>query len=199
MKLWVIVLTGLVLLLLVDVAVLQARLQSWDLGGLRNEVAQLKDELGRLSNWEAVQAEIEVGPTPTPMASPRQVVSQSGDKVVTREVYVPLGSGSTNSQDWVNTGAQAYIDTSQYQIKAVYFEATLRANSGQVIARLINKNENEYIGGSEVSHNTPTATLIRSGKINLPAGNKLYVVQLRAELPQDVFLDGARVRLLVQE
>lgn len=199
MKLWVIVLTGLVLLLLVDVAVLQARLQSWDLGGLRNEVAQLKDELGRLSNWEAVQAEIEVGPTPTPTASPRQVVSQSGDKAVTREVYVPLGSGSTNSQDWVNTGAQAYIDTSQYQIKAAYFEASLRANSGQVWARLINKNENEYIAGSEVGHNTPTATLVRSGKLSLPVGNKLYVVQLKAELPQDVFLDGAKVRLLVQE
>lgn len=199
MKLWLIVLTGLVLLLLADVAVLQARWQSGDLEGLRDEVTSLRDELGRLSNWEAVQAEIEVSPTPTPTASPRQVVSQGGGKAVTREVYVPLGSGATNSQDWVNTGAQAYIDTNQYQIKAAYFEATLRANSGQVVARLVNKNENEYIWGSEVSHNTPTATLIRSGKINLPAGNKLYVVQLRAELPQDVFLDGARVRLLVQE
>ena len=199
MKLWMIVLTGLVFLLLADVAVLQARLQSFGLGELKAEVEAMRDSLARLQDWEAVVAE-QPAPSampPTPVATP--VVRPAGGSAGLKEVYIPLGSGSTNNQEWVDTGAQAYIDTGQYRIKAAYFEASLRANSGQVWARLINKNENEYVASSEISYNTPTATLIRSGKLSLPAGNKLYGVQIRGETQQQVWAENARVRLLVQE
>ena len=202
MKLWVIVLSGLTFLLLADVAVLQARLQAFDLEGLKAEVISLKNEVGRIRDWEAAVAEqtgivVETSPSPTPAAR------QSGGTVLTqakstREVYIPLGGGLTSSQEWVNTSAQAYIDTAAYTIRAVYFEASLRANTGQVWARLINKNENEYIADSEISHNTPIGTLIRSGKLTLPAGNKLYVVQLKGETQQEAFVENARARLIVE-
>ncbi len=195
MKLWVIVLTGLVFLLLADVAVLQARLQELDLGQLKTDVAEIKDSLARLQDWEAVVAEEPVlVPTPTPVVKP--TVTRASR---TREVYVLLGSGSTKNQEWVDIGGQAYIDTRQYQVKEVYFEASLKSNSGGVWARLVNKNEGDYIAGSEVTSNTSSFVLVRSGKLSLPGGNKLYGVQLRSETQQEVFVENAKVRLLVQE
>lgn len=195
MKLWVTVLTGLVLLLLADVAVLQARLQELDLGQLKADVAEIKDILARLQDWEAVVAEEPVAvPTPTPAVKPTVTGASR-----TREVYVPLGSGSTKNQEWVDIGGQAYIDTRQYQVKEAYFEASLKSNSGGVWARLVNKNEGDYIAGSEVTSNTSSFVLVRSGKLSLPGGNKLYGVQLRSETQQEVFIENAKVRLLVQE
>lgn len=197
MKLWVIVLTGLVFLLLADVAVLQARLQELDLGQLKADVTEIKDSLARLQNWEAVVAE-EVITSPSPSATPKPTPLRQG-YVGQKELYVPLGSGSTKSQEWVDVGGQAYIDTRQYQIKEAYFEASLKSNSGGIWARLVNKNEGDYIAGSEVTSNTSSFVLVRSGKIALSAGNKLYGIQLRSETQQEVFAENAKVRLLVQE
>jgi len=197
-KLWVIVLTGLVLVLLADVAVLQARLQAWDVGGLSREVADLKDELGRWSNWEAVVAE-SVVPEPTASPSPAPLRSAKLSYGGVKEVYIPLGSGSTKSQEWVDGGGQAYIDAGAYKIKEAYFEASLRSNSGEVGARLVNKNENEIVFGSEIYGNSSVSTLVRSAKLALPSGNKLYGIQLRSQTQQDVFVESAKVRLLVQE
>ncbi len=140
--------------------------------------------------------EVSSSPTP-PTRQPAGTVPTTQAKT-TREVYIPLGGGSTKSQEWVNTSAQAYIDTAAYRIVAVYFEASLRANAGQVWARLVNRNENEYIASSEINYNTPAGTLIRSGKLTLPVGNKLYVVQLKGETQQEVFVENARVRLIVE-
>ena len=88
MKLLVIVLTGLVLVLLADVAVLQARLQAWDVGGLSREVADLKDELGRWSNWEAVVAE-SVVPEPTASPSPAPLPSAKLSYGGGKKEYIP--------------------------------------------------------------------------------------------------------------
>jgi hypothetical protein len=194
-KLWVIVLTGLVLLLLADVAVLQARLQSFGLGELKVEVEAMRDSLTRLQNWEAVVAE---QPVPTQSLTPTSV-PQIRQSKLTKEVYIPLGSGTTKNQEWVDGGGQAYIDTGAYVIKEVYFEASLRSNSGEAGARLVNKNENEIVSGSEIYGSSSVPTLVRSGKLNLPAGNKLYGIQLRSQTQQDVFMENAKVRLLVQE
>jgi hypothetical protein len=194
-KLWVIVLTGLVLLLLADVAVLQARLQSFGLGELKVEVEAMRDSLTRLQNWEAVVAE---QPVPTQSLTPTSV-PQIRQSKLTKEVYIPLGSGTTKNQEWVDGGGQAYIDTGAYVIKEVYFEASLRSNSGEAGARLVNKNENEIVSGSEIYVSSSVPTLVRSGKLNLPAGNKLYGIQLRSQTQQDVFMENAKVRLLVQE
>lgn len=199
MKLWVIVLTGLVLLLLADVAVLQARLQELDLGELKAEVEAMRDSLARLQDWEAVVAE-QPAPSavaPTPVATP--VLQPAGGSAGPKEIYIPLGSGSTKNQEWVDGGGQAYIDTGAYVIKEVYFEASLRSNSGEVGVRLVNKNENEIVFGSEIYGSSSVSTLVRSGKLSLPAGNKLYGIQLRSQTQQDVFVENAKVRLLVQE
>ena len=63
----------------------------------------------------------------------------------------------------------------------------------------MNKNEGDYVANSEITSNTSESTLIRSSKIFLPSGNKLYGIQLKSETQQEVFIDNAKVRLLVQE
>ena len=193
---------GLMLLLLADVAVLQARMEEMDVLGLRAEINQVKERVVKLEEWEEVKAEepgsdrasSEISPSP----APQKPVAEPVQTRTSREVYVPMGSGSTRSQDWSEVAGQAYIDTRDYNIREAYFEASLKANSGRVWARLLNKNEATYVYDSQISHNTPTSTLIRSGKLALPGGNKLYAIQLKSENQQEVFIESARVRLVVE-
>ena len=105
------------------------------------------------------------------------------------EVFIPLGSGSTHSTEWVDTGAQAYVDASIYpRLKEVYLQASLRANSGTAFVR---------IGAAEISHNSPTSTFKISNSFQLGSGNRLYVVQIRSENGQEVFVENARLRLVL--
>ena len=199
MKLWVIVLTGLVFLLLADVAVLQARLQAMDLVGLSDKLSFVEEEVAKLKDWEVAVAELPTPtPTPTPSATPKvEIKKATTSSGSTREIYILLGSGSTKSQEWVDVGGQVYIDTGAYTIKEAYFEASLKSNSGSVWARLINRNESSYVASSEITSNTSAYTLVRSGKIAVPAGNKLYGIQLKSETQQEVFVENAKVRLIV--
>lgn len=122
------------------------------------------------------------------VAVPKQVVAVQ--KSVASEVFIPLGSGSTSSTEWIDTGAQAYVDKSIYpRLQEVYLQASLKANSGTVFARL---------GGAEISHNTPTSTFKTSALWQLADGNRLYVVQIRSENGQEVFLENARLRLVLK-
>ncbi len=204
-KYWKIIISGLVVLLLADVAVLQARVTGWDIGGLRQQVQDLAGTVAELKDWEAAKAEVgllEVPAVASPSSSTTSKVQsvplRQGSAGLTKETYIPLGGGTTISQDWVDTSAQVYLDTRQYKIKEAYFEASLRANDGRMWARLVNKNEGNYVVDSQITHNTPNSSLIRSGKLYLPEGNKLYMVQIKSETQQQVFVDNARIRLIVE-
>lgn len=132
-------------------------------------------------------------------AEPVVVVTEPASLGMTKEVWLPLGSGSTSAADWVDTGAQAYVDTTIYpSLKEAYWQASLKSNSGTVYARLVQKNEGAVVPGSEINHSGSVSTLVTSGKILLSSGNKLYTVQLRSETGQEVFLENARVRLVLK-
>lgn len=162
---------------------------------------QVAKKIQEQINFLAVQQEIKVA-TPVEEESevpieivPKQVVQ----KPVTSEVFIPLGSGASTSIEWVDTGAQAYVDTAVYpRLQEAYLQASLKANSGAAYARLLQKNEGGVIGSSEISHNTPTSNFRTSGAFGLSAGNKLYGVQIRSETGQEVFLENARLRLLLR-
>ena len=190
-----------VLLLVVDAVVVQMRLRDMDITQLKADMAQVKEDVATWRNWQKEGAEATPLPTATPVPGELKETTKpqaSAGAGALREIYIPLGSGSTRNPEWTDAGGQSYIDTRQYKIKEAYFEASLRSNSGQVGARLINKNEGDYVVGSEISLNTSASTLIRSSKIFLPAGNKLYGIQLRSETQQEVFIDNAKVRLVVE-
>lgn len=155
---------------------------------------QVGQKIQEQINFLAVQQEIKVATpvkeeTEVPIEiAPKQVVAVQ--KSVASEVFIPLGSGSTSSTEWIDTGAQAYVDKSIYpRLQEVYLQASLKANSGTVFARL---------GGAEISHNTPTSTFKTSALWQLADGNRLYVVQIRSENGQEVFLENARLRLVLK-
>ncbi|MBI5122836.1 hypothetical protein HZA75_03170 [Candidatus Roizmanbacteria bacterium] len=128
--------------------------------------------------------------------TPTQIVS-SGVK----EFYIPFGSGSTSSTDWQNvSGLQAYVDTGNYNsIKTVTFEASVHVPTGNetVNIRLFNVTDGHPVWYSDVFFNGGTnSQLLISQPITLDPGNKLYQVQMKAQLTFPAILDQARLHIL---
>ena len=122
--------------------------------------------------------------------------------VATKEIFVPLGSGSTKNTSWVNIGGiETYIDTSKYtKIKEANFEAALRipTANGKAYARLYNVNDDHPVWNSEVWVEGQAGNMVRSEKISFASGNRLYRVQLYSSLGYEVFLDNARIRIVYE-
>lgn len=116
-----------------------------------------------------------------------------------REFFVPLGSGTNNTDEWTDIpGAQAYIDRSQYtSIKSVVFEASVHIPTGNQIAwvRLFNASDKHAVWLSEMSHEGGEAKLLVSKPIALEPGNKLYQVQMKNQLKDKANLVQSRVRI----
>lgn len=122
--------------------------------------------------------------------------------VTTKEIFIPLGSGSTKNTSWVNIGGiETYIDTFKYtKIKEANFEAALRipTANGRAYARLYNVNDNHPVWNSEVWVEGQAGNMVRSEKISFDSGNKLYRVQLYSSLGYEAFLDNARIRIIYE-
>lgn len=119
-----------------------------------------------------------------------------------KEVYIPLGTGSTSSTDWTDvSGVEAYVAPDNYgSIKEMYFEASIRIPTGvgKVYARLKNVTDGVGLFESEVFKEGTGGELISSGRLPLPQVTKLYRVQLKSSLGAQVVLDNARIKLFVQ-
>lgn len=127
--------------------------------------------------------------------------NQTSD-ATTKELFIPLGSGSTKETTWVDLGGiETYIDTAKYsKIKEANFEATLRipTANGRAYARLYNINEKHPVWGSEVWEEGQTGKMIKSSNLSLDQGNKLYRVQMYSTLGYEAFLDNARIRIVYE-
>jgi hypothetical protein len=138
-----------------------------------------------------------------------QLAQESGTNVTdapatisVREFYIPLGTGSTNSQEWVDLpGVEANVAPSNYgSIKEMYFEASLRIpnGTGRAYARLKNVTDNTSLIESEVFREGSSTGLISSGKIPIPQATKLYRVQVKSTLGTEMKLDNARIKIFVK-
>ncbi|MBI4062459.1 hypothetical protein HY410_00900 [Candidatus Gottesmanbacteria bacterium] len=135
--------------------------------------------------------------TPSPVVVQRTVATSQPAK----EYYIPLGSGSTRSNEYVALeGAEAYIDTSLYgTIKSVTFEVFLRnpTGNGRTYAKLFNVTDKHDVWFSEV--NFEGGGLVKKeATITLEPGNKLYRVYLKSTLAYDVYADNARIHIVTQ-
>src|SRR3989344_1893560 len=105
--------------------------------GLSERIRQLEEQVNFLALMRATVAEEPRGEEVVSLAKPIVVTPVAMVEDVVREVWLPLGSGSTSSLEWADTGAQAYIDTMIYlSLKEAYFQASLKSNSGTVYVRL---------------------------------------------------------------
>lgn len=129
-------------------------------------------------------------------------INQMAGKTVSgtaKEYYVPLGSGTNTSDDWVDVaGASAYIDTASYgKIKAATFEATVSTVGSQKMwVRLYNTTDKHPVWFSDVSTEKSGPVLLTSKAITLDSGNKLYQVQMKTQLKALTNLVQSRVRII---
>lgn len=147
---------------------------------------------------ESVQAAVAAMPLPTPITTKTtQRTVASGVK----EFFVPLGSGSTQNDQWEDiAGVEAYIDTNSYaQIQTVYFEVSMGipTKNGVVYARLYNVTDKHPVWFSEVSTDSQTSKLVAT-QIKLDPGNKQYRVQMKTTLKYPSILDFARVKIITK-
>ncbi len=129
--------------------------------------------------------------------------TKPGDNKVNLKIfYLPLGSGSTKSLEWVDIpGLVTYIDPANFnKVKTFIFEASLRipTANGQMDVRLYNKNDGRPVWFSDISSQSSTSILIQSQPITFEPGNKLYQVQARTSMGFDSFVDFARIKFVTE-
>ncbi|MDP3998643.1 MAG: hypothetical protein Q8P89_03440 [bacterium] len=135
-------------------------------------------------------------------ATPVSTVTPAPGGSTVKIFYLPFGSGSTKSQDWIDIpGLVSYIDPANYgKVKTVIFEASVRipTANGRIYARLYNKNDGRPVWFSDISSEGLTSTLIQSSPITFDQGNKLYQVQAKTTMGFESFIDFARVKFITE-
>ncbi len=137
----------------------------------------------------------------TVAGKPSTITTIKTANAAVKEIFIPLGSGSTQSDTWEDIpGTDAYIDTAKYAgVTTTYFEASLKipTKNGQVFARLYNVTDKHPVWFSDLSTTSDTSTF-SGAKIALDPGNKLYRVQMKTTLKYESVIDSARVKILLR-
>ena len=153
--------------------------------------------------------------TPPPSGSPivdtrtaetRTVVEKESQTIVQtaqKEIFIPIGSGSTNSSSYADlSGLEVTIDTAKYsQIESVVFEGSIWVadGNGKMYAQLYNKSDGHPVWFSEISTNSASGVLTTSSKITLDSGSKTYKVQAKTNLTEfAAHVDNARIKITLK-
>ena len=182
---------------------------------------QKLDAAGTKPNDTRVVAEYSPSPSASasPLISPSPLGGGSAEKTIVektivekqtqtvvqtaqKEIFIPLGSGSTKSDSYIDLGGlQVNIDTTKYApIQSVIFEASIRVEggNGKMYARLYQKDVGGVIG-SEISTSSGVGTLGSSSSFLLPTGNRVYTVQAKTDLVEfPAYVDGARIKITLK-
>ncbi len=130
----------------------------------------------------------------------QSTIANQQSTTITRESYIPLGSGSTSKSDWEDlTATETILNPANYgRIKEAYFIASLTnpTQNGQIEAQLYNVTDKHLVWGSLVIMNGPPSQTITSDKIVLDTGTKLYRVQLKSSLQFPSSLNNAKIRII---
>lgn len=150
------------------------------------------------SSTSTSPAETKTVETKTVVEKQTQTIVQTAQK----EIFIPLGSGSTKSNSYTDLGGlQVNIDTTKYSpIDSVIFESSIRVEggNGKMYARLYQKDVGGVID-SEISTSSATGTLGSSSSFLLPTGNRVYTVQAKTDLVEfPAYVDGARVKITLK-
>lgn len=143
---------------------------------------------------------ITTAPTPTPTIEVIKTTSSNTSAAVSREYYVPFGSGSQSSTAWVDvSGLLASVDSNSYPtIKSVVFEVSLHIPTGNENAsvRLYNATDSHPVWNSQVDFGGNTQSVLKvSQPIALDSGNKTYQVQIQTQLNYPAVIDQSRLHI----
>ncbi len=145
-----------------------------------------------------------LSPTSIPTPVPTTITSSGSSGVQSggvKDLYIPLGSGTTQSNVWTNIpGAEAQIDFGQYQhIKEVRFEASIYVpdSNEAVSVRLYNITDNHPVWYSQVTTNSNNNNYLISGPVSYVFGQKLYQVQMETQLQAPANLVQSRIHVIL--
>lgn len=142
-------------------------------------------------------------PSPSPSLTPITTSQETTKKSETKDYYINIGSGSSQSLDWTDvSGALTTADINGYDnIKEVHFEAFINVPTanGKVSVRLFNKTDNYAVWNSEVTRDGTRDTYqFISPSLIYDRGPRLYQVQIKSELNVLVNLVSSRVRIITE-
>lgn len=137
--------------------------------------------------------------TKAPTAQPAQPTAVG---LAAKEIYIPLGNGSTKSQEWAEIpGAEAVLDMANFpKIKSVIFEAFLQipTGNGKAYAKLYNVSDKHDVWLSEVVIEGGGIQRMESKNISLDAGRKLYRVMMKTSMGYEAVLESARLKIILE-
>lgn len=119
-------------------------------------------------------------------------------KIVTSTTFddqvIYLGTATTTSRDWKETGVEVTLNSSSYPEKVrASFEAGVSIVGGEVGARLKNKATGAIIAASELQAGGSSTTWKSSPSFSLFPGSATYVVELRSTSGETAYLQGSRL------
>ncbi len=136
---------------------------------------------------------------PISSKTPEKTIGSSG---LPKDYYIPLGTGFTQNNNWVDVGGtDITINPADYgKIKQVIFQASMHipVANGTIYARLYNVTDNHPVWFSEVSTGQGSSTMVSSANITLDPGSKLYRVQIKTSLQYPSYLDFSRIKITIQ-
>lgn len=173
---------------------------------------------GNRETSAAVQTIVDPSPTPDAVSSPAAAATPATETVIReqttiqqqtvvqtaqKEIFVPIGGGSTSSSLYVNLpGVQVNIDSSKYSgIASVVFEANMYVTDGKekMYAQLYNSTASRPVWFSEISTGSATGTLVTSSPITLDPGSNTYTVQAKTNLTQyPANVQSARIHITLK-
>ncbi|KKR50960.1 MAG: hypothetical protein UT84_C0004G0023 [Candidatus Curtissbacteria bacterium GW2011_GWA1_40_16] len=129
-------------------------------------------------------------PTSPPQAQATQTIVKTETQTIIqtpqKEIFIPLGSGSTKSGSFSDLGGvEVSIDTTKYPpIDYMVFQASIWVTNGngKAWARVINVNDNNPFYESEISSSSSSGEFRTSGKIPFVYGPKTYRVQAKTDI-----------------
>lgn len=165
---------------------------------------------------------VDMKPTPAPAASPQPVVSgqpspspQASSVPVTnltqqtivqtaqKEIFIPVGEGSTNSNSYTNlSGAQVMVDSSKYSgIASADFEANVwvTGGNGKAYTQLFNVTAGHPVWNSEITTSSASGILLVSAPIMLDSGQNTYQIQAKTDLTDfSTNVRTARIKIVLR-
>ncbi len=116
------------------------------------------------------------------------------------EYFVPFGAATGASQGNFSTlsALQAYMNISNYtNVASVVLEVSIASN-GISSVQLYDATDGYVIPNSQVTTQGGSPQLLISGPLTLPAGNKLYQIQIQTQLNSPATIDQARLHITLQ-
>lgn len=155
-----------------------------------------------------IQAVPSAQPSPTiaPISKPQAPVNTYNQTIVqtaNKEIFIPLGSGSTNSNSYADlSGTDVSIDLTKYSgVQSIVFQASVWVDggNGRAYARIINVDDNNPYFESQISSNSGAGSVQNSTNIPMPYSTKVYRIQAKTDITNfAAHIENARIKITLK-